>query len=112
MEKEGVIGLSALDKPVHSTEDVLLSRLAHLVLLVISEYDHVFSPIAKVLNQVRRHVAHVVDTSAQLTALTKVVDANQERFPAAGAVRVPEGVVCGGALAELLRAGWGRRRAT
>ena len=95
---------------MHRTQNVLLGRLAHRVLLVIGEYDHVFSPIAKVLHKVGSHVANVVDTSAQLAPLTEVVDTNKESLPSAGAVGIPEGVAVGGAVAKLLGARGRRRR--
>lgn len=86
MEEERIVGLGALDKPVHRTQNILLGWLAHGVLLVIGEYDHVFPPIAKVLHEIGCHVANVVDTSPQLTPLTEVVDTNKEPLPSAGAV--------------------------
>lgn len=50
MEEEGVIGLGTLDEPMHGAQNVLLSGLAHLILLVVGEYDHVFPPVAKLLD--------------------------------------------------------------
>jgi hypothetical protein len=111
VEEERIVGLGALDKPVHRTQNVLLGRLAHRVLLVIGEYDHVFSPIAKVLHEVGCHVANVVDTSPQLAPLTEVVDTNKKPLPSASAVGVPEGVAVGGAVAKLLGPRGRRRRA-
>jgi hypothetical protein len=65
---------------VHSPKNVGLRRLAHGVLLVISQKNHILTGIAKVLVQIGRHVFDVVDTSAQLALLTKVVDSNQKRL--------------------------------
>lgn len=86
MEKERIVRSGILDKPVHGTENVLLCRLAHWVLLIIRQDHHVFPAIAEMLRQVGRHVPNIVDTSAQLAALPKVVDANQEGLSASCAI--------------------------
>lgn len=95
---------------MHRPEYVLLGRLAHGVLLVVGEDDHVLALVSKVLGQVGGHVPHVVDAPAQLAALAKVVDADQQGFPLAGALRVLEGEALGVAVAEALRGcrRWGR----
>lgn len=95
MEEKRVVGSSILDQPVHGSQDVLLERLAHGVLLVVGEDDHVLSLVTELLHQVRRHVAHIVDTTPQLAALTKVVDAYEKGFPPAVALRVLEVVAWG-----------------
>ena len=110
MEEERVIGRSPLDQPVHGTEDVLLGGLAHGVLLVIRKDHHVFPPVPEVLNQVGSHVSNVIDTAPQLTALAKVVDADQQAFPAPGTVRVAVCVALRCSLAEVLRPSRGRWR--
>lgn len=109
MEKEGVVGLGVLDQPVHGAQDVGLGGLAHGVLLVIGEKDHVFAGIAEVLVQVGGHVLDVVDASAQLAFLTEVVDADQEGLSLPRAPRVLEVVALGRAMAERDGVGWGRR---
>jgi hypothetical protein len=92
---------------VHGTEDVLLSRLAHGVLLVICEDDHVLSSVAEVLNKVGSHVANIVDTPAQLTALTEVVDADQQALAAACTVGVAVRVALRRPVAKVLGPRWG-----
>lgn len=94
---------------MHRPQYILLGRLAHGVLLVVGEDDHVLALVAKMLGQVGGHVADIIDAAAQLAALAKVVDADQQGFPLAGALRVLEGVVLGMAVAEALRGrGWRR----
>jgi hypothetical protein len=105
MEEQGVVGLGALDKPVHGTKDVLLGGLAHAVLLVIGKNDHVLPPVAKLLSQKGCHIAHVIDAAAQLAALAEVIDTDQEGLTATRAFRVLEGIALRSATAELLRAG-------
>lgn len=95
---------------MHSSQDVLLGRLAHGVLLVVGEQDHVLPLVSKVLNQVRGHVANVIDAASQLAALAEVVDANEQGLPAPIALRVLEGIVGGGASAKVLWGGWGWAR--
>lgn len=95
---------------MHSPQDVLLGRLAHGVLLVVGEQDHVLPLVSKVLNQVRGHVAHVIDAASQLAALAEVVDANEQGLPAPIALRVLESIVGGGAGAKVLWGGWGWAR--
>lgn len=77
MEEERIIGLRILDQPVHGAEDIRLGRLAHGVLLVIGQDHHILAGVAEVLVQVGGHVLDVVDTSAQLTFLTEIVDSDQ-----------------------------------
>lgn len=76
MEKERVIRLRILDKPVHSTKDIRLSRLAHRILLVIGKDDHVLPSIAKALVQIGRHILNIIYTATQLALLSKVVDSD------------------------------------
>lgn len=92
MEEERVIRSSILDQPVHCTEDILLCRLAHGILLVVGQNDHVFSLVAKLLHQIGRHVSDIVDAASQLATLAKVVDTNQQRFSTASAVGVSESI--------------------
>lgn len=107
VEKERVIWLRVLDQPVHRPKDILLGRLAHGVLLIIRQDNHVLSPVAVVLDQVSGHVAHVIDAATELTTLAKVVDAHQQRLPPARAVGVLKRVSGGCTLTKVLR---GRRR--
>lgn len=88
---------------MHGTEDVLLRGLAHGVLLVVGENDHIFPLVAKLLHQVGRHVSDVVDAPSQLASLAKVVDANEQRFSSASAVGVSKRVALRCAVAEALR---------
>jgi hypothetical protein len=108
VEEERVIGSRVLDEPMHGAQDILFRRLAHGVLQVVGEDDHVLALVAEVLEQVRRHVLDVVDAAPQLPALPKVVDPDQQRLAPARAVRVLEGVVLRRSLAEALRRarGW------
>lgn len=111
MEKERVVPVSVLDKPVHGPKDILLRRLAHGVLLVIRQDYHIFSLIAKVLDKISGHIPDIVDAPAKLAALTEVVDANKQGFPSAGALRVLERVILGSSVAKVLgplrRRWWG-----
>lgn len=52
VEEERVVGLSVLNEPVHGAQDVLLSRLAHGILLVVGQSDHVLALVTKGLHQV------------------------------------------------------------
>lgn len=103
VEEERVVGPSILDQPVHGTKNVLLCGLAHGVLLVVGENDHILPLIAKLLHQVGRHVPDIVDAPSQLATLAKVVDANEQRFSSARAVGVSKRVTLRCALAKALR---------
>ena len=95
---------------MHRPQDVRLCWLTHRILLVVGEDDHVLAPVVEVLVQVRRQILDVVDAALELAALAKVVDADEQCLPLAGAVGVLERVFAGGAVAELLRGrGWGVR---
>jgi hypothetical protein len=107
MEEQRIVGLCILDQPVHSAQNIRLGRLAHGVLLVIGEEDHIFASIAKVLVQVCGHVLHIVDTPAKLTLLTEVVDANQQRLALTSAARILEAISLRGTVTER---DWGSRR--
>jgi hypothetical protein len=93
---------------VHGTQDILLCWLAHGILLVVREDDHVLTLVAEVLHEVGCHVADVVDAASQLASLTKVVDTDQQALPPASAVGISEGIVLRGAVAEMLWAVGGR----
>ena len=87
---------------MHCSNDIRFSGLAHRVLLVICQNHHVFPRITKIPIQICRHIFHVIDTTAQLTALAKVVDADQQRFAATRAGGVLEIVSLRSAVAEAL----------
>jgi hypothetical protein len=95
---------------MHGSQDILLGRLAHRVLLVVGKNNHILSLITEMLGEVCSHVADIVDTAAELTALAKVVDSNEQSFPPASASRVSEVITGGCAVTELLGCrGRGRR---
>ena len=62
---------------MHGAQNIGFGRLAHGVLLVVGQYDHVLPRISEILIEVGTHVLDVVDASSQLAALSKVIDANQ-----------------------------------
>lgn len=100
VEKEGVVGASVLDEPVHRSEYVGFCRLAHWVLLVVGEQYHIFPLITEVFAEIIRHVLDVVNTPPQLSFLAEIVDADQECLPPTGTVRVLESVTSRRAMAE------------
>ena len=63
---------------MHCSKNVGLVRLTHGILLIISQDDHIFSRISKVLVQVRGHVLDIVDASSELSSLVEVINANQK----------------------------------
>ena len=64
MEEQRIIWLCILYQPVHCAEYVGLCRLAHGILLIVRQDDHIFSRVVKVLIEICRHVFHVVDASS------------------------------------------------
>ena len=102
MEEKRVVRFRILDQPMHGTKDIRFCWLAHWVLLVISQDDHVFSRIAKVAVEVCRHVLDIVDTPSKLTPLTEIVDTNEQCFASARAIGILEGVTLRGAVAKAL----------
>lgn len=108
MEKERVIGPRVLDEPMHSSQNVLLRRLAHRVLLVVSKNNHIFALVAKMFNQVGRHVSDIVDASSELASLAEIVYADEKSFPSACAIAVLKSVSLRSAVTKMLRSG--RRR--
>ena len=96
---------------MHSTQYILLGRLAHRILLIIRQEDHVLPCVSKVTIEVCRHVFDIINASSQLPFLTEVVDTDQQCLSSAGTVRVLEIVPLGRALAKavlaLRRWGWG-----
>lgn len=108
MKEQRIIRSRILNQPMHSAQNILLRRLAHRVLQIIRQDDHVLTLIPKVLKQVRRHVLDVVDAPAQLPALPEVVDPDQQRLAPPRAVRVLEVVVLRRAVAKSLGSAGGR----
>ena len=102
MEKERVIRACFFNKPMHSSEDVLLRRLAHWVLLIVCKNDHILPFVAKILDEIARHVSDIVNATSELSALSEVVDADQERFTPTRTLRVLKGVILRGAISEML----------
>lgn len=98
VEEERVVRPRIFYQPVHGSQDVLLRGLTHRVVLIICQAHHVLSLVAEVSVQVGGHVLHVVDTSSQLTTLTKVIDTDQQSFPSTAAVRVLKCVSVGRAV--------------
>lgn len=76
MEEERVVRSSILDQPMHGAKNVLLCGLAHRVLLIVCQDNHIFSLITKMFHQISSHVSDIIDTSSQLATLTEVVDTN------------------------------------
>lgn len=76
MEEERVVWSRILDEPVHGTQNVLLGRLAHGILLIVRKDHHVLSLVAKMFGQVRRHIANIIDAPSQLATLPKIIDTN------------------------------------
>lgn len=68
---------------MHRSQYVLFRRLAHRILLIIRQDNHVLSGVSEVAIEVCRHVLHVVDAASQLPPLTKVVDTDQQSLPSA-----------------------------
>lgn len=85
---------------MHCPQDVRFSGLAHGILLVIGQGDHVFALVTEVLVEIVAHVLHVIDTSTQLTALTEVVDSDKQGFATTGTVGVLERVTRRRAMAK------------
>lgn len=111
MEKQRVIGLGALDEPVHGTQDVVSGGLTDRVLLVVGQDNHILPLVAVSFSQEGRDVLNIVQAAAQLAVLTEVVDANEQRLSLAGTSRVLEAIAFRGTVAELLEArGWRWRR--
>lgn len=75
VEEQRIILPRVFHQPVHGSEYVLLRRLAHRILLVVCQDDHVLSLVAEVSIQVGRHVLHIIDASTKLATLPEIVDA-------------------------------------
>ena len=94
---------------MHCSQQVLLGRLAHGILLVVCQDYHILSCISEIAVQVCRHILDIIDAPSQLTLLSKVIDPNQQSFSSPCAVRVLKVISLGCAGAEALLA-LGRRR--
>lgn len=79
-------------------------------MLVVCENHHIFALVAKMLNQIRRHVFNVVYAASKLAALAKVVDAHEESFSPARTITVLKGIIRRRAVTERLRTSRWRRR--
>lgn len=110
VKEQRIVGLGILDQPVHGTQEIGLGRLAHWILLVIGQEDHVFALVAVVLVEVVAHVLNIIDAPTQLSTLPKVVDSNEQSLAAAGAIGVLERVARGSTCAKRLGLLWRRRR--
>lgn len=106
VEKEGVVGFRILDQPVHGAQDVCLGRLAHGVLLIVGQDDHVLAGVAEVAIEVCRHILDIVDAAPQLASLPEIVDTDQKGLSSSGTVGVLKGVVLGRAGTEALQRLW------
>lgn len=62
---------------MHGTQYILFRRLAHRILLIIREDDHILPGVAKVAVEVCRHILDVIDTTSELPSLSEVVDSYQ-----------------------------------
>lgn len=78
---------------MHGTKDVRLGRLAHRVLLIVGQNDHIFTLVPKEAIEVVGHVFHVVDAPSQLTSLAEIVDTYEQSLPSTIAQRILESVV-------------------
>jgi hypothetical protein len=108
MEEERVISLGIVDEPSHGTNHVGLGRSHHWILLVVCQNDHVLSFVSVSLDQEVGHVVDVVDASAKLSLLSKVINTDQQGLSTTGTVGVLESIALRGTVAELL--GSSRRR--
>lgn len=70
--------------------------------MVVCQDHHILPLVTKTLVKVGRHVFGVVDASSQLSLLAKIVDADKQCLPAAGAVGVLEGVAVRCAISKCL----------
>ena len=96
---------------MHCPQYVGLCRLAHGILLVIGQEYHVLSLVIEMAVKICAHVLYVVDATTKLSTLTKVVDADEESFPASVASRILERVAIWRTVTEALWCGRGRGRA-
>lgn len=72
-------------------------------MIVCQEY-HILPCVSKISVQVCRHIFDIIDTSSQLTLLTKVIDTNEQSLASAGTCRVLKVVALGSTRAKTLGA--------
>lgn len=77
MEKQRIVRLRVLNEPMHRPHNVCFSRLAHRILLIVGQEDHVFALVSEMAVEIPAHVLHIIDAAPQLTLLSKIVDANE-----------------------------------
>lgn len=87
---------------MHCSKNIGLCWLAHGVLLVVRQDDHVLSRVAEIAIEVCRHVLDIVDAPSKLPPLAEVVDPNQQCLPSTLAGGVLEAVSLRCALTEPL----------
>ena len=92
VEEQGIVRLGIFDKPMHGTENVLFGGLAHRVLLVVGQNNHIFSRVAKIAVQVSGHILDIVNAAAELAFLVEVVYANEESLATASTSGILKGV--------------------
>ena len=61
MEEQCVVRFCVLHQPVHGTQNILIRRLAHRIVLVVCQDDHILPRVAKVAIEVSRHIFDVID---------------------------------------------------
>ena len=71
---------------MHRPQDICFCRLAHRVLLVVGQGDHILALVTEGLHEVVGHVLNIVDATSELTFLAKVVDTDQQSLALAGTV--------------------------
>lgn len=76
MNQQRVVWPRPLDQPVHSPQDIGFGRDAQLMLLVVGEDHHVFSPVTMLLMEEHRHIRDIIDAAMQFARLTDVVYAD------------------------------------
>src|SRR5687767_6061204 len=81
------------------------------VLLIIREDDHVFPLVTVPLDEEGRDIVHIIDTSTQLSILSKIVDTDQQSLSFTSTIGVLKRVATGSSMAKLLSSLW-RRWAT
>jgi hypothetical protein len=78
VKEQRVVGLGAVHEPTHCAKYVILRRLRHRVLLIISESHHIFSSVPKVLDEIPGHVSNIIDAPPQFGILAEVIDSDKQ----------------------------------
>jgi len=102
MEEQRIVSLGVLDQPMHCSQNVGLRRLAHGILLIVGQDNHVFSRVAEIAIEVCRHILDVVDAPSKLPPLAEVIDADQQCFSFTCTIRILEAISLWCALTESL----------